>query len=147
MSNGFGIDEIKKHIPHRFPFLLVDRVVEYTAGESLVAIKNVSVNEPFFNGHFPDYPVMPGVLMIEALAQASAILMSLTEEDGAEGKLMFLVGVKDVKFKYQVRPGDQLKLDVKIERKKRDFVKFSGVITVDGQLACSAQIDGLSKAP
>lgn len=132
------INEIKNIIPHRYPFLLVDKVVEMEEGTRVVGIKNVSVNEPFFQGHFPDYPVMPGVLIVEALAQVGAIAVLGKEEN--RGKLGFLAGVDKCRFKRQVKPGDQLKLEVEIIRVKGPIGKGKGIATVDGEIACEAEI-------
>lgn len=132
------IKEIKATIPHRYPFLLVDKVIEVEEGKRIVGIKNVTINEPFFEGHFPDYPVMPGVLIIEALAQVGAIAMLSKEEN--KGKLGFLAGVDKCRFKRQVKPGDQLKLTVEITRVKGAIGKGKGIATVDGEIACEAEI-------
>ncbi len=132
------INEIKNTIPHRYPFLLVDKVLEVEEGQRVVALKNVSVNEPFFQGHFPDYPVMPGVLIVEALAQTGAIAMLGKEEN--RGKIGFLAGIDKCRFKRQVKPGDQLKLEVEIIRVKGPIGKGKGTATVDGELACEAEI-------
>jgi len=132
------IQEIKQVIPHRYPFLLVDKVIEVEEGKRVVAIKNVSINEPFFQGHFPDYPVMPGVLIIEAMAQVGAIAMLGKEEN--KGKIGFLAGVDKCRFKRQVKPGDQLKLEVEITRLKGAIGKGKGRATVDGEIACEAEI-------
>lgn len=132
------IEQIKEIIPHRYPFLLVDRVTEMEAGKKVVGLKNVSVNEPFFQGHFPDYPVMPGVLIVEALAQAGAIAVLGMEAN--KGKIGFLAGVDKCRFKRQVKPGDQLKLEVEITRMKGPIGKGKGTATVDGEIACEAEI-------
>ncbi|MFS0674989.1 3-hydroxyacyl-ACP dehydratase FabZ [Ornithinibacillus sp. 179-J 7C1 HS] len=132
------INEIKNIIPHRYPFLLVDKVLEMEEGKRVVGLKNVTVNEPFFQGHFPDYPVMPGVLIVEALAQAGAIAILGKEEN--RGKLGFLAGIDNCRFKRQVKPGDQLKLEVEIVRVKGPIGKGKGTATVDGELACEAEI-------
>ncbi|MBC5635668.1 3-hydroxyacyl-ACP dehydratase FabZ [Ornithinibacillus sp. BX22] len=132
------INEIKNTIPHRYPFLLVDKVLEMEEGKRVVGLKNVTVNEPFFQGHFPDYPVMPGVLIVEALAQAGAIAILGKEEN--RGKLGFLAGIDKCRFKRQVKPGDQLKLEVEIVRVKGPIGKGKGIATVDGELACEAEI-------
>ncbi|WP_047982579.1 3-hydroxyacyl-ACP dehydratase FabZ [Ornithinibacillus contaminans] len=132
------INEIKNIIPHRYPFLLVDKVLEMEEGTRVVGIKNVSVNEPFFQGHFPDYPVMPGVLIIEALAQVGAIAVLGKEEN--RGKIGFLAGVDKCRFKRQVKPGDQLRLEVEITRVKGPIGKGKGIATIDGELACEAEI-------
>ncbi len=132
------MQQIKDIIPHRYPFLLVDKITEVEEGKRVSGIKNVSINEPFFQGHFPDYPVMPGVLIIEALAQVGAITM-LGKEDN-KGKIGFLAGVDKCRFKRQVKPGDQLNLQVEILRLKGPIGKGKGVATVDGEVACEAEI-------
>ncbi len=132
------IQEIKDVIPHRYPFLLVDKVLEKEEGKRVVGIKNVSANEPFFSGHFPDYPVMPGVLIVEALAQVGAIAVLDIEEN--KGKIGFLAGIDKCRFKRQVKPGDQLRLEVEIIRMKGPIGKGKGIATVDGEVACQAEI-------
>ncbi|MBS4218927.1 3-hydroxyacyl-ACP dehydratase FabZ [Bacillus sp. FJAT-49711] len=132
------IQQIKEIIPHRYPFLLVDKIVEIEEGQKVVGIKNVSANEEFFNGHFPDYPVMPGVLIVEALAQVGAVAMLKKEEN--RGKIGFLAGLDNCRFKRQVRPGDQLRLEVEIIRVKGPIGRGKGIATVDGELACEAEI-------
>ncbi|WP_428033921.1 3-hydroxyacyl-ACP dehydratase FabZ [Amphritea sp.] len=135
------VKEIRKYLPHRYPFLLVDRVVELVPGESIVAYKNVTVNENFFNGHFPDHPVMPGVLIVEAMAQAAGILgfktMDKTPQDGS---IYYFVGSDKVRFKRPVVPGDRLQLEATIVSEKRGIWKFDVRATVDGELASSATI-------
>lgn len=122
--NSMDIYEVMKHLPHRYPFLLVDRVVDYKAGEYLKAIKNVTVNEPFFPGHFPHRPVFPGVLMLEAMAQASGILAFKTTEDlPTDDSLFYFVGIDDARFKKPVEPGDQLVMEVTVLKRKRDMWK------------------------
>ncbi|MGG2054811.1 3-hydroxyacyl-ACP dehydratase FabZ [Lysinibacillus pakistanensis] len=132
------IQQIQAAIKHRYPFLLVDRVLELEEGKRAVAIKNVTINEEFFNGHFPNYPVMPGVLIVEALAQVSAIIM-LTKE-GNEGRLGLLAGIDQCRFKKQVKPGDQLRLEVEITRLKGAIGKGRGIATVDGELVCETEL-------
>ncbi|MEY9976510.1 3-hydroxyacyl-ACP dehydratase FabZ [Lysinibacillus sp. RC79] len=132
------IQQIQEVIRHRYPFLLVDRVLELEEGKRAVAIKNVTINEEFFNGHFPNYPVMPGVLIVEALAQVSAIIM-LTKE-GNQGKLGLLAGIDNCRFKKQVKPGDQLRLEVEITRLKGVIGKGRGIATVDGEIACETEL-------
>ncbi|MYL59350.1 3-hydroxyacyl-ACP dehydratase FabZ [Virgibacillus halodenitrificans] len=132
------IEQIKQTIPHRYPFLLVDKVTEMEEGKRVVGVKNVSANEPFFQGHFPEYAVMPGVLIIEALAQVGAMAVLGKEEN--KGKLGFLAGVDKCRFKKQVRPGDQLKLEVEIIRFKGAIGKGKGIASVDGEVACEAEI-------
>ncbi|MEX3743656.1 MULTISPECIES: 3-hydroxyacyl-ACP dehydratase FabZ [Lysinibacillus] len=132
------IQQIQEVIRHRYPFLLVDRVLELEEGKRAVAIKNVTINEEFFNGHFPNYPVMPGVLIVEALAQVSAIIM-LTKE-GNQGRLGLLAGIDNCRFKKQVKPGDQLRLEVEITRLKGVIGKGRGIATVDGEIACETEL-------
>src|SRR3990167_4052796 len=133
--------EIKKYIPHRYPFLLVDRVLSYEPYKTLKAIKNVTTNEPYFQGHFPVKPVMPGVLLIEALAQAAGILTvkSLDLPEYHED-IYYFAGVDKVRFKRVVEPGDQLLLEVEIIKYRRDLWKFLGVATVDVEVACTAEL-------
>jgi|SRR5690625_4093793 len=132
------IQEIKEVIPHRYPFLLVDKVLEVEEEKRVVGLKNVTANEPFFQGHFPDYPVMPGVLIVEALAQVGAIAVLGMEKN--KGKIGFLAGIDKCRFKRQVKPGDQLTLEVEIIRIKGPIGKGKGVATVDGEVACEAEI-------
>ena len=135
------VKEIREYLPHRYPFLLVDRVTELNLGDSIVAYKNVTVNEPLFNGHFPDHPVMPGVLVIEAMAQAAGILgfktMDKTPQDGS---IYYFVGSDKLRFKRPVVPGDKLQLDAAIVSEKRGIWKFDCRASVDGQLVASATI-------
>lgn len=132
------VQQIKEIIPHRYPFLLVDQIIEQEEGKRVVGIKNVTINEPFFQGHFPEYPVMPGVLILEALAQTGAIAVLGQVEN--KGKIGFLAGVDKCRFKQQVKPGDQLKLEVEIIRMRGKIGKGKGVATVDGEVACEAEI-------
>ncbi|MFQ3199806.1 MAG: 3-hydroxyacyl-[acyl-carrier-protein] dehydratase [Zhongshania sp.] len=135
------INEIKEYLPQRFPFLLVDRVLELTLGESIVAIKNVTGNENFFNGHFPDLPIMPGVLIIEAMAQAAGILGFKTlDKRPSEGSIYMFAGVDKARFKRQVVPGDQLVLKAQYVSDSRGLWKFHCQAFVDDKLACSATI-------
>ena len=131
-------EEIKDIIPHRYPFLLVDKIIEMDEAKRAVGIKNVTINEPFFQGHFPEYPVMPGVLIVEAMAQVGAIAVLNIEEN--KGKIGFLAGLDKCRFKRQVKPGDQLRLEVEILRMKGPIGKGKGVATVDGELVCEAEI-------
>jgi len=136
-----NINEVKNFLPHRYPFLLIDRVLDFTLGKNLTAIKNVSFNEPHFIGHFPDQPIMPGVLIIEALAQATGILAFKSEVgQPVTGQIYMLVGVDKVRFKKTVEPGDQLKLYVEVMRVKRGIWKFNCRATVEEQLVTSAEI-------
>ena len=135
------IEEIRRFLPHRYPFLLVDRVLECTPGESIIAIKNVSVNEPHFTGHFPEQAVMPGVLIIEALAQVTGLLGFRTMSEQPKDDILYmLVGVDGVRFKRQVVPGDQLMLKAKIERRSKIVWKFSCEASVDGELCTAANL-------
>lgn len=133
-----SIDEIKEIIPHRYPFLLIDRIIEIEEGKRAVGLKNVTANEEFFSGHFPDYPVMPGVLIVEALAQVGAVAMLKMDEN--RGKLAFFGGIDRCRFKKQVRPGDQLTLEVEIVRIRGPIGKGRGVATVDGEVVAEAEI-------
>jgi 3-hydroxyacyl-[acyl-carrier-protein] dehydratase len=143
---GMDIHGILKYLPHRYPFLLVDRVVDYAPGEFLVAIKNVSYNEPYFTGHFPIQPVMPGVLILEAMAQATGILaFRTTESQPKDGALYYLVGIDKARFKRPVSPGDQVRIEVKYVRNVRNIWFFSAEARVDGELAASADIMCASK--
>ncbi|KPL59339.1 MULTISPECIES: 3-hydroxyacyl-ACP dehydratase FabZ [Bacillaceae] len=132
------INEIKEIIPHRYPFLLVDRILEVEEGKKAIGIKNVTANEEFFNGHFPDYPVMPGVLIVEALAQVGAVAMLKVEDN--RGRLAFFTGIDKCRFKRQVKPGDQLRLEVEMIRFKGPIGKGKGVATVDGEVACELEM-------
>ncbi|GGN35239.1 MULTISPECIES: 3-hydroxyacyl-ACP dehydratase FabZ [Marinomonas] len=135
------VNEIRQYLPHRYPFLLVDRVVEINLNDSIIAYKNVTINEPFFNGHFPNHPVMPGVLIIEAMAQAAGILGFKTMDKKPEdGSIYYFVGADNTRFKRPVVPGDRLQLEAKIVAEKRGIWKFECRATVEGQLACSATI-------
>ncbi|MCX7091293.1 MAG: 3-hydroxyacyl-ACP dehydratase FabZ [Legionellales bacterium] len=146
MSNPVDVNGILRLIPHRYPFLLVDRVLDYKPFEFLTAIKNVTINEPFFAGHFPGNPIMPGVLMLEALAQAGAIFSNLSRspEEGYEF-LYFFAGIDNAKFKLVVKPGDQLSLRVTLDAQKRDFWRMHGEVYVGDKLACSADIMSAAK--
>ncbi len=136
-----NINEVKNFLPHRYPFLLIDRVLNFTVGKNLTAIKNVSFNEPHFIGHFPDHPIMPGVLIIEALAQATGILAFKSEVgQPVTGQIYMLVGVDKVRFKKTVEPGDQLKLYVEVMTVKRGIWKFNCRATVEEQLVTSAEV-------
>ncbi|WP_196137381.1 3-hydroxyacyl-ACP dehydratase FabZ [Aliikangiella sp. G2MR2-5] len=135
------IHEVMKHLPHRYPFLLVDRVTDYRSGEYLHAIKNITINEPCFTGHFPHRPVMPGVLILEALAQATGILAFKTmNELPEESSLYYFVGIDNARFKKPVEPGDQVELRVKLLKRKRTMWKFEAEALVEGKVVCSAEL-------
>jgi 3-hydroxyacyl-[acyl-carrier-protein] dehydratase len=136
--NMLDINQIKEIIPHRYPFLLVDKILEIEEGKRAVGLKNVTANEQYFVGHFPDYPVMPGVLIVEALAQVGAVAMLNQEEN--KGRLAFFTGIDNCRFKKQVKPGDQLRLEVEIVRSRGSIGKGKGIATIDGELVCETEI-------
>lgn len=136
---ALDIVEIQHILPHRYPFLLIDRVVEIQRKHRIVAIKNVTVNEPFFNGHFPGHPIMPGVLIVEAIAQAGGALL-LTEVPDRGDKLMVFTGIERAKFRKPVMPGDQLRIEVEVIVWRQTAVKMEGHAYVDGKLACEATV-------
>ena len=141
VMNSMDIYEVMKHLPHRYPFLLIDRVIDYTPGETLTAIKNVTVNEPFFPGHFPHRPVFPGVLMLEALAQATGILSFKTTEDlPTEDSLYYFAGIDNARFKKPVEPGDQIVMTVKLLKRRRNLWRFEAEAKVDGKVVCAAEL-------
>lgn len=135
------IHEVLKHLPHRYPFLLIDRVISCVPGEKLIALKNVSYNEPYFQGHFPHRPVMPGVLILEALAQATGILaFKTTESRPTQSSLYYFVGIDNARFKQPVEPGDQLILEVEVLRTVRGVWKFNAEAKVDGKVVAVAEL-------
>jgi 3-hydroxyacyl-[acyl-carrier-protein] dehydratase len=135
------IHEILKKLPHRYPILLIDRVLSLEKGKTIKALKNVTVNEPFFTGHFPHRPVMPGVLMIEAMAQAAALLSFSTEDVALDDNTVYyFAGIDAARFKRPVEPGDQLIMDVDLVRSKSGIYKFKGVARVDGAIVCEAEL-------
>jgi 3-hydroxyacyl-[acyl-carrier-protein] dehydratase len=139
--NTIDIHEIQRLLPHRYPLLLIDRVIEFTPGEQLIGIKNVTFNEPHFTGHFPQRVIMPGVLILEALAQATGLLAFKTvEELHSDDALYYLAGINNARFKRPVEPGDQLQLKVTLVKQKRNLWKFFGEASVDGELVVSADI-------
>ncbi len=142
-----NIQDVKNFLPHRYPFLLIDRVLEIEVGKTLVALKNVTFNEPHFTGHFPTQPIMPGVLIIEALAQATGILAFKSEVGKPiDGQIYMLVGVDKVRFKRMVEPGDQLRLEVEVVVVKRGIWKFKCRATVDGKVVTTAELMCTQKA-
>jgi 3-hydroxyacyl-[acyl-carrier-protein] dehydratase len=139
--NTLDINQIKQYLPHRYPLLLVDRVLDWESGKTITAIKNVTINEEFFNGHFPNKPVMPGVMTIEALAQTSALLAFLTMgQKPDENAVVYFLGIDKARFKRPIEPGDQLRMHVEILRQSRGIWKFHARATVDDQLAVEAEL-------
>jgi beta-hydroxyacyl-ACP dehydratase FabZ len=139
----FDVKEILKHLPHRYPFLLVDRITEMDGAERIVGIKNVSFNEYFFQGHFPNRPVMPGVLICEAMAQVGAILAQSARGGMNDHKVFVLTGLDNVKFKRPVEPGDQLRLELTALKRRGSFWKMQGTATVDGKVVAQAEISAM----
>jgi len=133
------VNEIMKLLPHRYPFLLVDRITEVESGKKIVGLKNVTINEPFFPGHFPGHPVMPGVLIVEAMAQVAAILVYSSSEDNL-GKITYFVGIDNTKFRKPVVPGDQLRLELEVTGVRRGIYTFSGKAFVDGKLVTESEL-------
>jgi 3-hydroxyacyl-[acyl-carrier-protein] dehydratase len=139
--NTMDIHRVLDHLPHRYPFLLIDRVLDFQPDDYLVALKNVTYNEPYFNGHFPARPVMPGVLIVEAMAQATGLLaMESRPDEVGERALYYFVGIDKARFKHPVEPGDQLTLTVKLRTVRRAIWVFSGEAKVNGKLAATAEI-------
>jgi 3-hydroxyacyl-[acyl-carrier-protein] dehydratase len=150
-SNATGamdILEIMRYLPHRYPFLLVDRITELVEDKSIRGIKNVTMNEPFFEGHFPGYPVMPAVLVIEALAQIASILAwKMSRRDPGDGAIIFFAGIDDARFRRQVRPGDQLVLEADVQRLVRGIGKFDVRAKVDGEIVAEAHLMAAMRVP
>jgi len=141
MNYEMDIHEVLKYLPHRFPFLLIDRVIKIIPGQSITALKNVTINEAFFNGHFPNNPVMPGVLILEALAQAGGVLAYKSTNSSPEtGTLYYFAGIDNARFRKVVIPGDQLILEVSLLKARQDIWKLEGKAYVEGELACSAEL-------
>lgn len=138
-AQGLDLEAIKALLPHRYPFLLVDRIAELVPGERIVGLKNVTANEPFFQGHFPGHPVMPGVLIIEALAQAGAVMMLRSMEDSA-GKIPFFAGIDKARFRRQVVPGDQLRLELTVLQQRRGSCRLDARAYVGEEVAAEAEI-------
>ena len=131
--------DIMKLLPHRYPFLLVDRIAEFESGKSIVGIKNVTINEPFFQGHFPDHPIMPGVLILEAMAQVGGVYAILAKEVG-ENQVPYFVGIDNAKFRKPVLPGDVLRLELELLKTRRGIYTFNGKAMVDGKLVAQAEL-------
>jgi len=146
MDSVMSVEEIMRYLPHRYPFLLLDRVVECAHGDSIAAIKNVTINEAFFQGHFPNTPVFPGVLILEALAQVSGVLVLSDPKLKPENESLFLfVGIDDARFKRPVVPGDQMRLESRLTRMKRNYGVFDAKAYVEGELAASAELKCMFK--
>jgi 3-hydroxyacyl-[acyl-carrier-protein] dehydratase len=141
--SGFGYHEIAAYLPHRFPFLFVDRVLEFEDGARILALKNVSINEPFFRGHFPEQPIMPGVLICEALAQAGALLAHRSRGGVAPGNVVILAGMDRVRFRRPVIAGDQLHLDVVLVKRRGPLWKMHGTARVDGEMVAEADLSAM----
>ena len=140
-QTGVAIDyaEVLRRIPHRYPFLLIDRAEDYVASTSITGVKNVTFNEPFFQGHFPIDPVMPGVLIVEAMAQTGALLMSKSMDVAVADKVIMFMSIDGVRFRRPARPGDQLRMKVEVTRARKDAYKFRGETFIDGKLAAEAE--------
>ncbi len=140
MDTTYDVQDIMKFLPHRYPFLMIDRILEIVPGDRVVAIKNVTINEPFFQGHFPENPIMPGVLIIEAMGQAGSVLASSSLPEKNQGAVIYFMGMDKVKFRKPVVPGDQLLFEVKILRKRSTTFKMSGIAKVDGKVVAEAEL-------
>ena len=147
-DGSMDIEEIMRYLPQRYPFLLVDRVVQLEPGKSIRGIKNVTINEPYFTGHFPGYPVMPAVLVIEALAQIASILAwKIAGRTPGDGSLIFFAGIDNARFRRQVRPGDQLHLESEVQRLVRGIGKFAVRAKVDGEIVAEANLLAAMRSP
>ena len=140
MKYAYDIQKIMEYLPHRYPFLLVDRVIELVPGYRITALKNVTINEPFFTGHFPGRPVMPGVLIIEAMAQVGGLLAYESSLDDKHGLLIYFMGIDKVRFRKPVVPGDQLIFEAKILKMRSKVAKMSGTASVDNQIVAEAEL-------
>ena len=136
-NKSIQISEIMKYLPHRYPFLLIDRIVDFDSGKSIVGLKNVTINEPFFQGHFPEHPIMPGVLILEAMAQAGGLLLMDTVEN-PQDKLVYFMSADKVKWRKPVVPGDQLKFEVQLVQSRPNVCKMKGIGLVDGEVVAEA---------
>jgi 3-hydroxyacyl-[acyl-carrier-protein] dehydratase len=140
MDKSLDIQEIMKLLPHRYPFIMIDRILELTPGEKVIALKNVTINEPFFQGHFPANPIMPGVLIIEAMGQAGAVLAAKSLEQEPHGVLIYFMGMDKVKFRKPVTPGDQLIFEMKYLKQRRNVFRMSGTAYVDENIVAQAEL-------
>ncbi|MBF0307900.1 MAG: 3-hydroxyacyl-ACP dehydratase FabZ [Magnetococcales bacterium] len=140
MVKSDEIQEILQALPHRYPFLLVDRILSVEDNQRIVAIKNVTFNEPQFTGHFPDHPVMPGVLILEAMAQASALLASRIDPEAVRGRLVYFMAIDGARFRKPVVPGDQMRIEMTLLKRRGDVWKFTGKVTTDNQVAAEAEL-------
>jgi beta-hydroxyacyl-ACP dehydratase FabZ len=140
METPMDVRAIMQHIPHRYPFLLVDRILELEPNKRVVGLKNVSMNEPFFQGHFPGTPIMPGVLILEAMAQTSGVLAIASMEKSGDNALMYFMGLDQVKFRKMVVPGDQLIMELEVLKQRKKIMKLAGTAKVDGQVVAEAQL-------
>jgi len=140
MDKALDIQEIMKLLPHRYPFIMIDRILELTPGEKIIALKNVTINEPFFQGHFPANPIMPGVLIIEAMGQAGAVLAAKSLEREPNGVLIYFMGMDKVKFRKPVTPGDQLIFEMKFLKQRRNVFRMSGTAYVDENIVAQAEL-------
>jgi 3-hydroxyacyl-[acyl-carrier-protein] dehydratase len=140
METPIDIQAIMQHIPHRYPFLLVDRILELERNKRVVGLKNVSMNEPFFQGHFPGSPIMPGVLILEAMAQTSGVLAVASMDKSGKNALMYFMGLDQVKFRKMVVPGDQLIMELEVLKQRAKVMKLAGTAKVDGQVVAEAQL-------
>lgn len=138
--NKINIGEILKILPHRYPFLLVDKILEYKSGESIKGLKNVTINEPFFQGHFPGQPIMPGVLILEAMAQVGGILAYISNDEEMKNRLFYFIGLDKVRFRKTVVPGDQIVFDLTMLKRKMKMYIMAGRATVDGKLVAEAEL-------
>ena len=139
-----GIEEIMKTLPHRYPFLLVDRILELEPGKRVVGLKNVTINEPFFQGHFPGHPIMPGVLIVEAMAQVGGMLLLGAVEDAAQ-KVVYFMSLDNVKFRRPVKPGDQLRFELEMTQIRGMVCKMRGLARVDGEVVCEADMAAMMR--
>jgi len=140
MEKVYDIEKIMDILPHRYPFLLIDRIIEIIPGEKIVALKNVTINEPFFQGHFPDVPIMPGVLIVEAMGQAGGILAFSSAPQENKNAILYFMGMDKVRFRKPVVPGDQLLIEAKILKQRSKAIKMSGIATVEEKLVAEAEL-------